>query len=312
MVRLVVSLTTVPFRIKNLEFVLAELYKQSRKPDAVYLAIADKCRRNNASYPKISNNIFTKYPNFKVVKLKQDYGAVCKILGGIFSEQDPETIIVSVDDDFEYLPYSLLANFEYHCIHIDNSCVWATRGKQIGRFPFMYGWSNWQPWNTSFLDSKVNGNMLQIISGYNGVAYRRKFFPYTDNDWTENFFIFKSSPSLIMHDDVWISAYLDLQNIISRQITNSEYYLNSIVVGGKTDGLSSQKINFSKHFFKSISDAKKLNAFQNLSPIENMHTTATFGLGLAALVTIGTAAAFIYHKNKTKKAKKKTYYDDDD
>lgn len=306
MPRLVVSLTTVPFRIKNLDFLLSELYQQSRKPDAIYLAIANKCRRNNAPYPEISKDIFTKYPNFKVVKLKQDYGAVCKILGGLLKEQDPETIIVSVDDDFEYLPNSLLANFEYHCIHIDDSCVWATRGKQIGTFPFMYGWSNWQR-NVSFLNSRVKGNVLQIISGYNGVAYRRKFFPCTYTDWNEKFFIFGSSSSLIMHDDVWISAYLNSQNIISKQITNSEYYVNSIVVGGKSNGLSSQKIDFAKHYYKSISDAKKLNAFQGLSPIENVNTTATFGLVLFSLVTIGTIVALISrnnNNNKTKKTKK--------
>jgi hypothetical protein len=304
--RLVVSFTTIPKRIENIPHVLEELMKQSRPPDMIYLGIARNCRRNNEPYDftKLEKKFFEDYP-FKVVILKEDYGAVCKILGGLFSEKDPNTLIVSLDDDFALLPTDLLKSFEYHYLNIDKNVVWATRGKQLGKGLFQYGWTNYNQYDKSFLDCKVEDGIIQVISGYMGVAYPRKFFPFTAQDWKENFFTFGEIDCLRMHDDVWISAFLSYRGVKAHQLQNATLLISEFEMENRKDGLSNQKISFIRNYFQAVNEAKKLGAFQYLEPISNPHTTLTFGLLVGLFGLSALTAHIIYRRKKEEKLIKK-------
>ena len=97
--RIVVSLTTLPKRLTEEVIIqtLESINNQTITPDAIYLGLPKKNKRLNVQYPnipKIVKQLCT------TVLLDEDYGPVTKILAGLKMESDPNTIIITIDDDY--------------------------------------------------------------------------------------------------------------------------------------------------------------------------------------------------------------------
>jgi len=94
--RIVISLTTVPDRVKLLKPVIKSLLDQSVKVDQIVLNLPKLCKEKPYDVPddlKKMCNIFT---------CGRDYGPGTKFIPTILREQEADTIIIMLDDDYIY------------------------------------------------------------------------------------------------------------------------------------------------------------------------------------------------------------------
>jgi len=90
---------------------LKSLHNQVYKLDKIYLGIPNISKRLKKEYPEIPEEI-KKYVT--IVECEEDYGPCTKIVGGLLSEQDAETMIITFDDDVIYSPTLVSKLIEYH------------------------------------------------------------------------------------------------------------------------------------------------------------------------------------------------------
>ena len=270
--RCVCSCTTIPSRLRDpkLVRVLKRLGEQSRPFDAIYLGIPERSKRFGVEYPEVPPEVGTLCT---VVRLPEDYGPISKILAGLLRERDPETAIVTCDDDILY-PTSLVEELLASAGRSPNSAICFT-GLNLGRFPgyvslvlnydfFDKGW-----WFN--IPVGVDGVPVDILMGYSGVLYRRAFFPATLRrlksdllDYTER------DKNVFIHDDVLLSAYLSSQDIERRAFIFTQHVENTYMPGA----LSGNTINlkFIMAFFKAVSACRSWGYLRNLQPTNPLRT----------------------------------------
>lgn len=206
--RLVVSLTTTPARINSVALikVLISLNHQTRPPEAIYLAIP-KISSKNVFYPDLD-------PKFKryctIVPLPEDYGPICKILGGVIKESDPNTIIVTCDDD-AVPPKDMIEKLEMEANNHADSVIGAI-GIRIGSFPgYISVITNekqpiWKWWITNSSSSPVHP--VDILCGYGMIAYRRGFLDF--DEITKHAL---SDRDIFTNDDILLSGLISKRKI---------------------------------------------------------------------------------------------------
>ena len=132
-----------------------------------------------------------------VVSLDQDYGPISKILGGLIAESDPETIIISFDDDVIYdnnLVHELLRSSKVY----PNNAIGANG---------LYIKGNILTYTLLSYHNEINNPLIikpknkatckvDILFGYSGVLYYRKFFPKDIHDLVK--YIYDDFNSLMM------------------------------------------------------------------------------------------------------------------
>ena len=148
--RLVVSLSTSPTRLSNIEIVLNDMLAQTLVPDAIYVFIPKVFKRTGETYDQsIIDKYNNKSPIIKCTIIKDDLGPITKILPVIDYEKDPQTIVISIDDDIQYHPDIL---YQYYCKSLlYNDAIVTLTSTNIKREPH---------------------KMYPIIEGYLGIAYR--------------------------------------------------------------------------------------------------------------------------------------------
>src|SRR5208283_4172050 len=114
--RVVATCTTLPDRYDMLYRTLCCLQNQDYALDAIYLSLPYEAKRLNKSYPELPNKI---KDLCKVIRC-DDYGPISKLYGALITETDPDTIIISVDDDCIY-PLNLVSQLLHHHIAYPNS-----------------------------------------------------------------------------------------------------------------------------------------------------------------------------------------------
>ena len=106
--RIVVSMTTSPRRIQLFHPVVDSILAQTIQPSAIYLNLPDKFRnRETYTIPNWLNDVASIRINQTVA---EDWGPAMKILPTLAMEREPETVIITIDDDVIY-PQSALATF---------------------------------------------------------------------------------------------------------------------------------------------------------------------------------------------------------
>ena len=101
----VVSLTTSPTRIEHIGPLLAALGAQTRAPDRVVLNLPRVFRRTGATFGEPSRlPAFVTGDALVHVNWVDDIGPATKIVPTAALVDDPEAVIISVDDDIEYKP----------------------------------------------------------------------------------------------------------------------------------------------------------------------------------------------------------------
>lgn len=201
------SLTTIPKRISKIEPTLLSLLSQERKLDKVYLTLG-KDKFENTALP----TFLSKYKNVEIVWV-DDVGPMTKILGGILRETNPETKIITFDDDIIY-PKDSVLKLEQASNKNPKSAI-GFAGFRIGKFPFyLSNVSNYDgaP-KTQFYNflPKPEGSKSDILAGYSAILYKRGFFP--SNEKLYLLTNLTKDKNLRRNDDVALSAWLSSQNI---------------------------------------------------------------------------------------------------
>ena len=191
-----VSLTTLPSRMRQLELTIASIERQRFKPDGILLGLPTMSKREGTPYA-IPQELVDRV----TVISTEDRGPGTKLYSALDAIHDPDTIIITVDDDVEYEEHvleKLVAASLRHPHAAIGFCGWnAEKLIRGGDYELMYEENgNWPS----------NPAPANVLEGYRGIAYRRGFFDadVLDYEFHEGAFFV---------DDVWISGYLALKGI---------------------------------------------------------------------------------------------------
>jgi mannosyltransferase OCH1-like enzyme len=193
----IISLTTIPSRIHNIFPTLNSLLLQSRPAEKIYLNLPELSVREKCTYQIPA--ILRDDKRISINRCKEDYGPLTKLLPVLDLVKQPDTIIITVDDDMVYHPDMIKTMMKYH-----------------DRFPqVVLGFRGWNiPTSGLYEDSKTifsnqtkKPRKVDILTGVSGVLYLRKHFKgdffERDNLPREGFFV----------DDICINGYLKKKSV---------------------------------------------------------------------------------------------------
>ncbi|MEM2986523.1 MAG: hypothetical protein QXV60_00280 [Nitrososphaerota archaeon] len=210
MVRIVATFTTLPSRYDTLVHSIKSIKAQTVPVDVIYLTIPKRSKRLKIDYPQVPNEISS---ICYVVYIDDDFGPITKLYGALMYEEDPETIIISCDDDVIYNHNMVNKLLQHHKEH-PNAAICST-GSLIGRGILFYS-VLYPIINKKFLlagpCSSNHGRNVDIAYGVTGVLYLRKFFP-PRSELYSLFTLALENNNVFLNDDVLISGYLSSKNI---------------------------------------------------------------------------------------------------
>jgi hypothetical protein len=225
--RVVVSMTTLPSRMDQVQNTIQSILNNTVQPDAIYINIPLFSKREQKYYmiPSYLENI----PKVIINNIKEDFGPASKLIPTLEKEKDPETIIITIDDDFKYD-----ATVIDHLLNCSNQfpdkviCVsgWNYINLRVILLPIFYKKKKYKP------------RKVKILQGYCGVIYKRKFFY---NDIRQ----YIPCEECFTTDDIYISRYLGNIGIQILEIPHTddkisqEYSTNKFALG--TENLSGNK-----------------------------------------------------------------------
>jgi hypothetical protein len=216
----VISFSTTPHRINEMQTTVDTILKQNAKVDAIYIAIPYVFSRDNTPY--IIPDWLQNHPRITVIRT-QDYGPATKLLGVL--EQinlDNNTIIITMDDDIKY-PKSTALHLVYKAKQYPNEAI----GIAGGDLDYDdYG--NLIPNKIGGLISQTNSDAnATLLQGFASIAYRRKFFA------ADIFEIVNAPRECINSDDFYLSFHLAKYNIPRRILSNR--YINKAKINYSND-----------------------------------------------------------------------------
>ena len=190
--RVVVSVTTIPSRLKYIKNIIENIRRQNFRPDNIYINVPYTSRRMGDYDQQDIDNI-PLFDGWVKVSRTIDYGPATKLLGCVGEEKDPETMIITVDDDQTYTPY--LVNMLVSEALKNPDAVICSRAL-----------------NTKMVGAKCTDRQTSpetfFIEGFGGVLYRRK---HVGEDLLS--FCKDMTLSCFLSDDLVVSTFLHIHNI---------------------------------------------------------------------------------------------------
>ena len=200
--RIVVTLSSFPGRLERVKETLDSLVSQSLSPSMIYLAIPKSVERLSnvefKEYPPFLLDFEKQHSNFKILSTI-DYGPSSKLLPALLEEKDPNTILITVDDDVVYHKDTVMT--------ISSMLLESKRHNQkIAPTWDCEEWSSWfkipyRPYKEGICNGWVgaySGYYLLTSAGY----WRSYFHDNSVFDYS------KAPKGCRLHDDVWISGIL--------------------------------------------------------------------------------------------------------
>jgi len=198
--RVIVSLSTLPERIGNLEPTLRSLLAQTSPPDEIVLAVPEFSVRQKTPYEVPA--YLEKIPRLRVLRSSTDWGPATKFIPVIQEELAAgrgETLVMVVDDDRVYPRDALETYLHYHEELPDAALCF--RGALI---PNDFVW---------FVPKLFRGNQIRepqrvaVITGTASYLIQPRFFDAGLWDYS------KAPASAFFMDDIWISGWLDRRGV---------------------------------------------------------------------------------------------------
>ena len=196
--KIIITLTTVPNRLTEpkdhmgARLGIKTLLEQSYNDYEVYLNIPLVYKRTNEKMdvPEWLTDYSNRYPHLKIFRT-EDYGPITKILPTLQNITDPETIIITADDDLYYMDglieAHLAARQKYPNAALGFAGITAIDG------------------SCHFCTTVASDTRVKVLEGYKTVSYLRGFFDL--QEFTNNFV------DKTWNDDAVISAYMGFKNI---------------------------------------------------------------------------------------------------
>lgn len=237
--RVVVSLSTVPSRVRYLSEIVEYLLKQPYPLNRIYINLPYHSRRENVEYPLPEEECF-KDPRVALLRC-EDRGPVTKLYPVLAVENDPSTLIITVDDDTQY-PQDRIQTLVHWAEKYPNAAVGGD-GIIVGSF-----------WN--FIERVYRPNEItnvDFLRGFAGTAFRRKFFDQSLLDYTH------APPATFYCDDIWIGLHLDRKDI-PRIVHPSDHDLADDM--GLPGALSGNSVKNAQRFVSLLSELREKGAFR--------------------------------------------------
>ena len=234
-------MTTLPDRLLKIEKPIKYILQQSSPLNVLYLNIPLKTLRGKTyDIPKNFLQQFDGYHTKVIInRCKKDYGPITKLAPTIELETEPNTYILTFDDDI-IVHRHLVRKLKEKIQKYPNICV-GFSGVCIGTFPFYFQF---------VIDNKID-SYVDWIQGVHVVAYKRSFFTTISDLVTfgDNTPIKKE---LLFNDDHRVSAYLAFKNIDRLSIgCNIQKYLFKHEEG-QSDALSARHSKLFREHYKII------------------------------------------------------------
>ena len=267
--RVVVSFSTIPSRTKYIKNVLQKLKNQTLQPDMVYICIPYYSKRLKTKYI-LSENI--DFNDNITISRTDDYGPATKLLGCLNYENDPNTAIITIDDDQNYHPDTIKTLVSYSIYFPDKVCAFRTLTQDL------YG--TYCPEK-----SNITNPDAYYVEGFAGILYRRKFI---SDDMFEYFH--NLSKNCFVSDDLVISSWMeingidrlkicDYQNVDTDEIIDS----NNALHREKRDLVYSGCLKEMKILIYRKESSKLLKIFKNIMEYNNILYSVFFGTLLGAV-----------------------------
>lgn len=293
--RLVVSLTTIPSRLTQPRIiqVLQSIHNQTLKPDALYLGLPRFCVKTKTPYPATPPAIKRLC---KTIPIPNDYGPVTKIAAGLIAEGDPDTIIVTCDDDTVYPP-TLLSELSDRAQRFPQAAI-GSASIYLGSFPCYLGFATVatqghktgplgllhkarQFWDLPL--SPDQPRQADILCGFPGVAYRRSFFPGSFVHFIRDFLDQAiSNRDTRLNDDVTLSGFISRQNI-----PRLAFALTPVQNQSGPDALNASALTFIPSFLRAVRQCQNWGMFKVTAPLslsERFLHTSTGPLIIALVI----------------------------
>jgi len=292
--KVIVTLTTIPSRLKNIKEVIISLLKQTIKADEIVLSLPSKSLREPNLVYELSHEqkIFFDTNNITILRPINDYGPATKLLGVLERElerpvnTETEPLIITVDDDKKYdknTVRDLLEGWKRH----PNSVVARKGGiitfgeinekmkKILHSIKKLKKSLDLLKYNEKFFAGchVDKDTCIDIVFGTGGVVYRPSFFCKNIFNIIENNKLFPTKMFLFI-DDIYLSAFLSLKKIKKFVImfekteflmSNSNFINKSCIIDESTDN---REIN-------PLIDINKIT-LKNLNSLEATHYVYNF------------------------------------
>lgn len=215
--KIYISMTSSPKRIEkitsSLQFIckIPIIYK-------IFINIPD-FYRNEEPY---DDNVIDRLLNFddkiNITRFPNDIGPISKLLPTLDFVDDPESIIITIDDDIIYSP-ALFYELVYHIVLYPG--VYSGKGFDLTKEGYAKKDVDRSKWSLKTIPKHPQKD---VIEGFACIAYKRK---YLDKD--ELLRLSKVSNNCKLSDDFIISFYLNKKNIPLYVIENKFFNWKDII-----------------------------------------------------------------------------------
>jgi hypothetical protein len=187
---IVASLTTSPKRIHKIKPVLDRIMEQTLVPDFVVLNLPFVFKRTGETFGELPDFI-TSNPIIRI-NWCHDIGPATKILPTRDLFDDPETIIISIDDDFLYKRTMVETFLTYSTLFPDVVITGSSYHNHVD-----------PPANV--FEIPENTHFSEFMEGYSGILYKKKMLDKINitNEYVDNL-----PKCCFQSDDFIISNYL--------------------------------------------------------------------------------------------------------
>lgn len=278
--RVVATYTTLPGREQTLEESVKSLLEQTRKLDAIYIAIPNEAVRLGTQYSEPSD--FLK-ESCVIVKPEQDYGPLTKLYGALAKENDAKTCILSCDDDVIFPPNFVKVLLKKRKIY-PNSAICGSGAMFHRGLWFSTVVNSTTPldkWKSfTGFDVSKHGRAIDIAFGSGGVLYNRGMFP----SHKEFFYIMKTrfltDSDMFHNDDVLISGYLSKHGVERRIFLE----IPSVKHVSGEGALSGQPLKMLTRMWRAIVKTQELGYYQDTQYYSINETPAMRSIIFVSLV----------------------------
>mmetsp|Transcript_11243 Transcript_11243/g.47959 ORF Transcript_11243/g.47959 Transcript_11243/m.47959 type:complete len:878 (-) Transcript_11243:2223-4856(-) len=194
--KVVVSFTTTPARIDNLLPTINSLSVQTMQPHQIILNVPRISKRFGVEY--LIPAYLYRIPGF-VINHCDDYGPATKLLGVLDSIKDPETLIITIDDEYMY-PANLVETLVL-AHRLQPRAAFGFAGQVIDAdysTPSRIAVRSADKWDPS------KNASVDILEGFLGAIYKVDFFSPS---------VYNIPADCFTTDDIWFSAHLASKNI---------------------------------------------------------------------------------------------------
>ena len=180
--KIIVSFSTIPTRVHDIEPVLKSLNNQTLKPDKIYLNIPKKYKRFSEKLEEPSFLKKKDYENVEIFYMEKDYGPASKFIGTLLNPnvKDDDYVFIT-DDDVEKKDFWLKTLYDKY-ISLKQTTI------------------------CSFVELNLGKG---IIWGYMGYVFRKKML--NTNDILD--FFGKIDEECFLVDDHWFTGYCRYRSI---------------------------------------------------------------------------------------------------